>query len=110
MKEFKSTFLRTITAVMLLIFVIPTPSLAQSSTEKNKVFEFFLNHKIDQEGAKKLDATMMERKGILSCKTDAATGKVTVKVISLIDFAALRNVVNYAGFECNEENMVIREE
>ena len=94
----------------LFVFAISSTAVAQSSGEKNKVFEFFLTQKISTEEAKKIDATMISRKGILSSSTDATTGKVTVKVIPMIDFWALQTVVNYAGFECNQENMVIREE
>ena len=113
MKSNGSTLFKSMFAIaMLFAFAIPSSVVAQSSTtgEKNKVFEFSLNEKITAEDAKKIDATMMTRKGIISSSTNPTTGRVTVKVIPMIDFWALRTVVNHAGYECNSENMVVREE
>lgn len=109
-----TTALKVCTKVFVFfLFLSPVFSFAQQTNTqsgKNKFYEFNITSKLSAQDAQKLDATMLERKGILDCHTDASTGRIVVKVIPQIDFNALRTVVNYAGFECNEENLVVRDE
>ena len=96
--------------MLFFAFVIPQNSAAQNASEKNKIFEIYLHDKIQEADAQKIDAAMMEKKGIISCSTDAKTGKITVKVIPMIDFVALQSVINYVGYECKSDNVTIKEE
>lgn len=106
-----NSFRKLVLTCTVFLFFIPMLSTAQTpGTEKNKVYEFNITTKLTASDAQKLDAVMLERKGILSCKTDASTGRIIVKVIPQIDFDALRTVVNYVGYECHSENLVIKEE
>ncbi|MEW6470417.1 MAG: heavy metal-associated domain-containing protein [Bacteroidota bacterium] len=83
---------------------------AIAQEEKKVVYEFTVHHLNSAADAQYLDSMMLKKKGILECQTDFVTGRITVKVISAVDFQALRNIVVANGFEASEENLVRKEE
>ncbi|MCC7303592.1 MAG: hypothetical protein IT233_13205 [Bacteroidia bacterium] len=112
MKKAPFTFSHSLLWVVMFLFFLPATLSAQAPVngEKNKIFSVQVTTQLNATDAVKLDQNMLQRKGILSCTTDAATGWMTIKVISQIDLAALLTVINYYGYEAKTSNASFKEE